>query len=212
MFNRSQIFNIICLCIVGLSVPAGLPVRAEPIYLLSESDTAETEEKPFHIEIQAGGIFSKGDITDNQGDVLSSWMYGVRGRVLMRVSDRILLGVGAEKLKTKDLEKVFLSSIERQVFCAVFKWIATPQTQPQIYLLSGVGYMREKTKFIMYQPPMKTQGLTIELGVGVQAVLWQNVGAAAEYVIYKDMQPWDNFVLKGPRFREELAGYLFYRF
>lgn len=179
---------------------------------VSSDTTPDITLRKHCFEIQMASIYSDGSITDTQDNEISRGMYGWRGRLLVRLSDIVSLGVEGQTLKSHDMKTKMLVPFRRKEWAALAKLTLTPGTTPPIYVLLGIGQSAQRTKFVLQQNELKRGSMMLVGGIGAEINVWKGLFLSGEYMLHYDGSRWENFVIQAPRVRHNFALGLSYQF
>ena len=181
------------------------------------SDTDSEKEIEFQnssrFEIYGEGLYSFGSIKDRNADILTEKMSGARAGIRVGVGYNIMLGIEGEKLKASDQRTDAISTFQRKSWQATLKWTFTPDVNPKLYLITGVGRVKQDAQ-LRLMPAGQFKGDTSiwSLGVGGEVKIWKGLFAAGEYRMTYDTKRWDNFIFEAPHKRHEFSVGLRYSF
>lgn len=198
------------------AVPA-LSARTNPLYLYrAEEDLAVSDrrESPraIWLELRAGPVVSWGQVKDKKADTVSRQMQGWNGSLFLHLSRWIALGAQIEKLDEKDQQTTLIKSIKRDMWAGLLKWTLTPETEPKIYTILGLGKAQYHSRFLLRDRKLDFQTLTLIAGLGVDIHIWKGLYLLGEYQLHYDMKQWDTFVMNGPHDRHEFSAAISLRF
>lgn len=163
-------------------------------------------------EIDAAGVFSAGEIQDKENNAISRTMYGWQLRGFFYFNEIIAAGLAVEQLKSADMKTKALTAFERNEWEALLKVVLTPHTEPQLYLLAGIGQANQKSRLKRQHRDFDQKSLVLIGGIGGKVRLWKHLFLFGDYVIHYDRKKWDNFLFEGPRIRQEVTAGVGYQF
>ncbi len=160
----------------------------------------ETAPQPDNIppgwEVDAGAVFSAGNIQDGEGGILSRNMVGAQVRLLKRISERFWAGAEGRWLTAADRQTEFLEEMNKYCVSAVIKYHLTPQTQPALYVLAGGGMVFNRASFPLAFENMNGSGAVWTAGVGTEFNLGRRWKVAGELRISYEPSPWRSFAME----------------
>ena len=135
----------VCLVVLSCSLSASGTTHnlfvKDPMFL-------ERQEAYLHnnhrFEIHMGPVVSFGNIKDKKDHSASHQMYGLLGRVDLRIWKGLWIGIEGEKFKTVNLKNTILPELSRKSWSGLIKLNITNNTQPYLYLIGGVGEFWEE--------------------------------------------------------------------
>ena len=163
-------------------------------------------------EIDAAGVLSAGEIQDKENNSISRAMRGWQLRGFFHFNDIIAAGLAVEQLKSADMKTKALTAFERNEWEALLSVVLTPNTEPQLYLLAGIGQASQQSRFKRQHRDFNQKSLVLVAGIGGKVRLWKDLFLFGDYVIHYDRKKWDNFLFEGPHIRQEVTAGLGYRF
>ncbi len=163
-------------------------------------------------EIDVAGVLSTGEIQDKKNHSISQAMHGWQLRGFFYFNEVIAVGLGAEQLKSADMKTKTLTAFERDEWEVLLKVILTPHTEPQLYLLAGIGQADQQSHLKRRHRDFDQKSLVFVGGIGGTVRLWKHLFLFGDYVIHYDRKKWDNFLFEGPRIRQEGTIGLSYQF
>lgn len=202
---------IVCLGIVGLGLMSWPSLAWAQIYHVYRPESnfstvadPSIESRPY-VELQAAPVFSYGDMTDAAGYNISSIMCGGQGRMLVYVKEYLALGAEGAILHAADMQTHLISRIKRTQWGLVAKGILTPNTEPKVYLIFGIGQVKQQTQFALRSHLLYDRSTVLSVGAGVDIPIWKSLRFGGEYMSRYNTHLWNNFALEGPRWRHEVA-------
>ena len=155
-------------------------------------------------EIDMAGVLSIGDIQDKENNSISRTMRGWQLRGFFYFNEVIAAGLAVEQLKSPDMKTKELTAFKRGEREALLKVVLTPHTEPQLYLLAGIGQANQQSRFKRQHRDFDQKSLVFVGGIGGKVRLWEHLFLFGDYVIRYDRKKWDNFLFEGPHIRQEV--------
>ena len=157
------------------------------------------------VKLGLAGVYSTGLIEDNNGDEISSAMAGIRGNIEMKIIPSLFIGAEGTYMSAVDQKTRLIHSIKRDSALLVLRGVITPNTSSQIYFLTGIGQAVYRASFKMPIDTLKHRSTVLMGGIGVSVPFVWRLYLAGEYRLTYDMSVWENFILCGPKAREEYS-------
>ena len=165
-----------------------------------------------YVEFQAAAVASFGSVKDADGSAITHRMTGWRGGAFWYVLPTVAIGGQMEKVTAHDQNAEMLTTLKRDMWAVVSKWTFTPNTEPKLYTLFGVGQAKYSTRFPLAKKDLDDHSTVVILGLGADIRVWRGLHVQGEYQFQYDTKRWDNFVLTGPRARHDFSANIAYRF
>jgi len=157
------------------------PLQAQ-IYHAGEENSSVKKAGSW-LELSAAGTRMFSGLEDRGGHDQLSHQDGLSGRALVNVLPWLGLGVeGTWFEEAKDID--FVNGYKALRYGIVGKFTLTPSTQPQVYLLAGIGKTKRELDYAFaLSETAKTHYLLA--GIGVEVELWSGIFLALEgYGVY----------------------------
>ena len=162
--------------------------------------------------VEVAAVDSFGKIKDLEGNTLAKQLMGGRGSFWWRAWEPVWIGVEVEEGHAMDQQAKKLEKIRYRHYAGQVKWILTPDTEPKVYMLAGIGEREYKSRLKWRQDCLDEKSMIYSIGLGGEIKLYKGILLTGAYHWIYDKQRWSKFVLKGPRNRHELSIGLQYRF
>ena len=209
--------------LIGICSVLGLALAAQSATLYdmrqtnwTEYDSEELREhfslRRDYVELQAAAVASFGRVKDADGEAITRRMTGWRAGAFLYVLPTLAIGGQMEKLTAKDQNAQMLSTLKRDMWAVAAKWTITPNTEPKLYALLGVGQAKYSTRFALAKKDLDEHSPVVMLGLGADIKVWRGLRVQGEYQLQYDTRRWDNFVLTGPWARHNFSASVAYRF
>lgn len=197
-----------------IALPTILPAQIYHIYrpvsqIFDEKTDASLYDPSW--QLYAVGVGSWGSVTDRADNQLSRALYGGQISIFVKVWNTLSVGIEGEMLQGK-LNTPFLRTFHRNTVAGLVKWNMTPHTEPQVYLMWGVGAVWQKTQFLLRDNDMHASNIVFVLGMGGEIKIWKELRFIGQYRLTYEPHSWENFALSCPELREELLVGGSYRF
>ena len=210
---------LIILCLMTALVPS-ISAQIYHIYRPTSQTTQEKQTAPqketatprHWLAIEGSTLISYGSIRDRGHHSVTRSMKGWRMAAMVPVSSVIAVGAQVEKLKAHDMATDMISPITRDSWAARARITLTPSTEPQVYLLLGLGQAKYKSKFSLQKHSLNGSTPLVLLGTGIDVKIWKGMRLSAEYQLQGETNHWENFAMTGPKVRHEFAASVSYWF
>ena len=193
-------------------------LHAQTYHIYRPVSNAQSEKKTViesspWLEIYGDGVYSSGRIKDGNDRTISENMLGGRAGLRVGIGYNIMLGAEGEKVKASDQRTDLISTFARESWQATVKWTFTPNIEPKMYVIAGIGRVKQDAH-LRLGPGKQFQGDTTmwSLGLGGEMVLYKGLHTALEYRMMCDTKRWESFVFTAPRMRHEFSVGLRYHF
>ena len=160
----------VCLLAANLSFPQ--------IYRAGETTPAGSYSR---WEVAAGWNASTGEVALKQGSTSSDGAHGFYGRALYSFWRSFSIGAEGSLFFSQSLAPV-VDKYKATRAGVLLKYLATPNTNPRVYLLAGAGATFHQFHFKpAYRGPDHTRRIAyLAAGAGIEINVWENVFAALE--------------------------------
>ena len=166
------------------------------------------EEKSFSphpvlLEVELASVLSAGTVTDKEENAISHNMQGWHARGFFYFSEILAAGAGVGQVQSSDMQTQALTALKRTEWELLLKLILTPRTEPQLYLLLGIGHANQRSRLKRQSRHLDQNSLVWVGGIGGKIRVWKNLSFFADYTLRYDRKKWNNFLFEGPRIRHE---------
>lgn len=177
-----------------------------------EAEQEETVARRPRVEVQAAAVASFVSVCDREEETVLAAMSGWRVSVFWHMSRWVALGAQLEELTEQDQQTRLITPIKHQTQAALVKWTLTPDTEPKVYALLGLGRGRYRSKFPLRSQTLDAKSTVLLAGLGIDMHIWKGLHAVGEYQLQFDTNRWQNFALTATPDRHHFSAGLAYCF
>lgn len=141
-----------------------------------------------HASLSLWTSLSLGKITDNHHKTISDKMAGYRLEALYEVLEGLYIGAEWSGQEGKD-HSSFLKTFTQQQAGGIVKWVLTPQTEPQLYMMLSFGQIKNRAEFDLVSHETRHHTEYLSVGVGGKYRLFKGVKVGGEYRLKYQFSP-----------------------
>ncbi len=194
-------FKAACLAVFFfIFAPIGLQGQIYRVYrpFAAPDISPVSEEAPLYgWELSLSAMSSVGNLRDGGGWTISRSMPGVRLRMLKEIFPAFSFGIEGQWLHAVDFSQQDIDKLEKYAFAGVIKWVFTPETRPQMYLLLAGGMVFDRVEMPDLDFGNFNQRSSVwSAGLGIQAPLGRRILLTGEYRLSYETAVWNNLLLQ----------------
>lgn len=149
-------------------------------------------------KVQLSAVALQHALQDRTGATISRYMLGGQTEGFIRVWQHLEVGIAGAAARAADMKTHNLTDVKYRMAGGLVKWTVTPQTLPRLYVVFGMGYVWQQTRFLFYPQRQRADGAVLLAGAGLQLPVWKQLYLDVQWRLQRQQHPFNTFVLISP--------------